>query len=155
MVHRPPPRGRQRCDVRRAPDGDRPTIAGGFDDGHLADGNRCDWLCVRVLGPLIDRHGEATARAIAAWHDAPGRSRRRAVVAFVDLVTREQELSPGGRQLALDTSASSVTDPQRFAQTGVGWVLHELATAAPASVTHRAPVRLTLAQGPPADRRRR
>jgi 3-methyladenine DNA glycosylase AlkD len=120
---------------RVAPERDLPTIAAWFDDGTVADWNSCDWLCVRVLGPLIDRHGAPTARAIARWSDAPGVWRRRAaVVAFVNLVGREQEPFPGCRQLVLDTCASNVADPLRFAQTGVGWVLRELSTAAPDAV---------------------
>lgn len=90
---------------------------------------------MRVLGPLIERHGEVTARTIAGWRDAAGLWRRRAaVVGFVDLVGRDGEPFRGCRQLALDTYASNVTDPQRFAQTGVGWVLRELSTVAPGAV---------------------
>lgn len=101
----------------------------------VADWNTCDWLCVRVLGPLIERHGEVAARTIAGWCDAAGLWRRRAaVVAFVNLVGRDEEPFPGCRQLVLDTCARNVTDPQRFAQTGVGWVLRELSTAAPGAV---------------------
>lgn len=121
---------------RLEPDRDLSTIAGWFDHGHITDWNSCDWLCVRVLGPLIDRHGATTARTIAAWRDAPGLWRRRAaVVAFVNLAKREHEPFPGCRALILETCASNVTDPQRFAQTGVGWVLRELSTADPAAVS--------------------
>lgn len=114
---------------------DLPTIASWFDAGHVADWNSCDWLCVRVLGPLIERHGPPAAQRISAWRDAPGLWRRRAaVVAFVNLVGREEEVFAGCRQLVLDACASNVTDPQRFSQTGVAWVLRELSTAAPQSV---------------------
>lgn len=76
----------------------------------VADWNTCDWLCVRVLGPLIERHGEVAARTIAGWRDAAGLWRRRAaVVAFVDLVGRDEEPFPGCRQLVLDTCASKPT----------------------------------------------
>jgi 3-methyladenine DNA glycosylase AlkD len=120
---------------RLEPERDLPTIASWFDDGHVADWNSCDWLCVRVLGPMIERHGEPAARTIAAWHDAPGLWRRRAsVVAFVNLVGRAEEPFPACRQLVLNACASVVVDPERFAQTGVGWVLRELSTADPAAV---------------------
>ena len=121
---------------RLVPERDLPTIARWFDEGHVADWNSCDWLCVRVLGPLIERHGADVGATIAGWHDAPGLWRRRAaIVAFVNLVGREPEVFPGCRELVLETCARNVTDPQRFAQTGVGWVLRELSTAAPESVT--------------------
>ena len=120
---------------RLAPARDLPVIAGWFDDGHVADWNSCDWLCVRVLGPLIERHGASTAAVIAGWRDAPGLWRRRAaVVSFVNLVGRDPEVFPGCRQLVLETCASNVADPRRFSQTGVGWVLRELSTVAPSSV---------------------
>ncbi len=51
-----------------------------FDEGHIWDWNTCDWLCVRVLGPMVDRNGEPCARAIASWTNAPGLWRRRAGV---------------------------------------------------------------------------
>lgn len=122
----------QRLDPAR----DLPTIARWFDDGSVADWNSCDWLCVRVLGPLVELHGADVGRTIARWRDAPGLWRRRAaVVAFVNLVGRDPEVFPGARRLVLETCASNVADPQRFAQTGVGWVLRELSTVAPAAVT--------------------
>lgn len=121
---------------RLDPARDLPAIAAWFDEGHVADWNSCDWLCVRVLGPLIERHGEPAARIIAGWDAAPGLWRRRAaVVAFVNLVGRTEDPFPGCRQLVLDTCASNVIDPERFAQTGVGWVLRELSTADAAAVS--------------------
>ncbi len=121
--------------ARLDPGRDLPTIAAWFDDGHVADWNSCDWLCVRVLGPLVERHGAPVGQQLARWRDAPGLWRRRAaVVAFVNLVAREEEVFPGLRRLVLDTCAANVRDPARFAQTGVGWVLRELSTVDPAAV---------------------
>jgi len=40
----------------------------------IFDWNTCDWLCVRVLGPAISRHGMDCAGAVAAWARQPGYS---------------------------------------------------------------------------------
>jgi 3-methyladenine DNA glycosylase AlkD len=98
-----------------------------FVEGHLADWNVVDWFCVRVLGPLIERSGDGCARAVAAWIDAAVLWQRRA--ALVGFVT----LAPSGAyaELIIQTAAQLVTDPERFAQTGVAWVLRELRTARP------------------------
>ncbi len=107
-------------------------IAAVLDDGSIADWNTTDWLCVRVLGPIIDRDGISKAHEIAGWADAPGLWRRRcAAVAFVNIVGRgDSEIT----SIVLDVCRKNVTDPQRFSQTGVGWVLRSLSDAEPSKV---------------------
>ena len=103
-----------------------------FDEGHLWDWNTCDWLCVRVLGPLADRNGEPCARAIASWTDAPGLWRRRAaVVAFVNLAAQGDGLFEGFVDLLLGACTANTRDPERFSQTSIGWVLRELSDVEP------------------------
>jgi 3-methyladenine DNA glycosylase AlkD len=104
-------------------------LATRFDAGDIADWNTTDWLCVRVLGPLVARDGMTTARLIASWVDAPTLWRRRAgVVAFVDVVTNaDDEL----RRLVLDACSTLVRDDARFAQTAVGWVMRSISAADP------------------------
>lgn len=117
------------------PDRHLAAIARWFDDGHVADWNTCDWACVRVLGPLVRRHGEPAAHAIAGWVDAPGLWRRRAAgVAFVDLAPEGERNFEGFTALLLGVASRTVTDPARFAQTGTGWVLRELSKAEPEAV---------------------
>ncbi len=114
---------------------DLPQIASVFDAGHVADWNTTDWLCVRVLGPLIEKDGRATAELIARWSEARGLWRRRAAaVAFVPLAGRGDAVFPGLADLVLGVCARNVTDRERFAQTGVGWVLRELSDAVPDAV---------------------
>ncbi len=109
---------------------DLPMLAGMFDDGHIYDWSTCDWLCVRVLGPLAEAQGEECARAIAAWRTADNLWRRRAAgVAFVNLARRERELFEGFRQMLVEVCTATVAHPERFAQTGTGWVLRELSKA--------------------------
>ncbi len=114
---------------------DLPALADVFDQGHIADWGTCDWLCVKVLGPLTKQEGEECARAIATWTGAPVLWRRRAAaVAFVGLATDGDGFFPGFVDLVLEVARGNVLDPERFAQTGVGWVLRELSAAAPEEV---------------------
>ena len=104
-----------------------PRLAELYRAGHLADWNSVDWHCVRVLGPLVESAGEACARSIAAWVDAEILwQRRSALVAFVNL-------APSGiyAELIIETAEQLVLDDERFAQTGVAWVVRELSAARP------------------------
>lgn len=105
-----------------------------FEHGHLADWNAVDWFCVKVLGPLIERDGEPCGRAISEWRGGSTLWQRRAsAVAFVNLAKRE-ELFPGMRELVLQSCAVLISSPERFSQTGAGWVLRELSRSAPEPV---------------------
>lgn len=117
---------------RLAPHRHLTEIAGWFDDGHIADWNTCDWLCVRVLGPMVAAHGQPVAEQVAEWTDAPGLWRRRAAkVAFVNLVPTGDETVPGLTDLVISACARTATDSQRFSQTATGWVLREVSRANP------------------------
>jgi 3-methyladenine DNA glycosylase AlkD len=106
-----------------------------FAEGWIHDWNICDWFCVKVLGPLAQLEGEACARAIADWKTAENLWQRRAAgVAFVNLAQRGDENFAGFTDLLLDISAATVKHPERFSQTGTGWVLRELSLAEPARV---------------------
>lgn len=103
-----------------------------FADGLIADWNTCDWFCVKVLGRLVARDlpTRAIADAIAGWRSAPSLWQRRAAnVAFVNLAKNGEQNFAGFTSLVLETCAITVRSPERFAQTGVGWLLRELALA--------------------------
>lgn len=109
-------------------------IAAIFDEGAIWEWNTTDWLCVRVLGPLIKARGGDAGRRIVRWTDAPGLWRRRAaIVGFVDLVPYP-DVFPAMTDLVLEACAANVRDEARFAQTGVGWVLRELSRRSPTAV---------------------
>jgi 3-methyladenine DNA glycosylase AlkD len=121
---------------------DLPRFARLFDEVHIADWNTCDWFCVKVLGPLVERalglgtrEGERCARAIAEWRRAEVLWRHRASgVAFVNLAKRGEENFCGFTDMLLDVCATLVRREERFAQTGAGWVLRELSLAEPERV---------------------
>ena len=114
---------------------DLPRFASLFDRGWIADWNICDWFCVKVLAPLVERHGEPCARAVARWSEADSLWRRRAsVVAFANLSRRGDLNFRGFSELVLEACQRLLADRERFAQTGVGWVLRELSRAEPERV---------------------
>ena len=109
---------------------DLPQFAHLFHDGAIADWNTCDWFCVKVLGPLAQREGEPCVRAIAQWRTAKNLWQRRAAgVAFVNLAKHGDTNFPGFTDMLLEVCAATVKHPERFAQTGTGWVLRELGQA--------------------------
>ena len=122
---------------------DLTRFAGLFREGHIIEWNTCDWFCVKVLGPLVQREGEACAHAIAQWRNAKNLWQRRASgVAFVNLANHGDANSEGFTDLLLAVCATTVQHKERFAQTGTGWVLRELSLADQARVvgfieTHR------------------
>ena len=111
-----------------------PSFESLFEDGHLADWNAVDWFCVKALGPLIERDGQPCGRAISEWRSGSTLWQRRAsAVAFVNHAKRE-ELFPGMHDLLLKSCRALVANPERFSQTGAGWVLRELRRSAPEAV---------------------
>ncbi len=107
---------------------DQEDFAQLFRDGHIFDWNICDWLCVRVLGPLIQQVGKPCAQALSEWRKAGNLWQRRAsVVAFVNLAKRGNGNFRGFTPMLLRNCSVVLKHPERFSKTGVGWVLRELA----------------------------
>jgi 3-methyladenine DNA glycosylase AlkD len=104
-----------------------PHFARLFDEGYIRDWSICDWFCVKVLGPLVAQQGESCARAISEWREADGVWQRRAsVVAFANLVREGDQNFAGFTEMMLTNCSRLLGSQERFAQTGVGWVLREL-----------------------------
>ena len=93
-----------------------------FDKKYIYDWNICDWFCVRVLGPIIKENGMPCAKVISKWNKAKNVWQARcSVVAFANL-TKEKEFTP----LLLKSCSILIKREERFAKTGVGWILREL-----------------------------
>lgn len=121
-----------------------PQLAAWFDDGHLADWNVVDWTCVKALQTLVERQGEPTARAILAWHDAANLWRARAsIVTYANTAGRGDAIFPGFTDALLEACAALLARPERFAKTGVGWVLRTLSVNEPDVVAAFAERRLS------------
>ena len=75
----------------------------------------------------MEQQCEACARVISGWREADSVWRRRAsVVAFVNLASKGDQNFPGFIEMVLDNCSHLLGSEERFAQTGVGWVLREL-----------------------------
>ena len=114
-----------------------PAFARLFVRGHIADWNLCDWFCVKVLGRMLDHEDDPLdlAEAISAWRTSkPLWQRRASCVAFVNHARHGDKRIPGLSSLILQNADALVRDPERFAQTGAGWVLRELSLGACESV---------------------
>jgi 3-methyladenine DNA glycosylase AlkD len=95
-----------------------------FDEGYISDWSTCDWFCVKVLGPLTEQLGEACARAISEWREAESVWQRRAsVVSFANLAHKGDQNFPSFTEMMLDNCSHLLGSRERFAQTGVGWVV--------------------------------
>jgi 3-methyladenine DNA glycosylase AlkD len=106
---------------------DLPRFARLFDEGYIRDWSICDWFCVKVLGPLVEQQGEPCARAISEWRGAQSVWQRRAsVVAFANLARKGDQTFAGFTEMMLNDCSRLLGSQERFAQTGVGWVLREL-----------------------------
>ena len=106
---------------------DLPRFARLFVEEYIRDWSTCDWFCVKVLGPLVEQQGESCARAISEWREAEGVWQRRAsVVAFANLAREGDRNFPGFTEMVVDNCSHLLGSQERFAQTGVGWILREL-----------------------------
>ena len=105
--------------------------------GHLGDWNSCDWFSVKVLGRKLAHAADPQplADALIAWTASEELWVRRAgLVAFVNLAPRGDAALDGLTRRVLEGAVRNVSDPRRFAQTSVGWVLRELSKARPDDV---------------------
>jgi 3-methyladenine DNA glycosylase AlkD len=96
--------------------------AGLYERGLIHDWNTSDWFCVRVLGPTLASNGVRCAAALASWSEAPDLwQARSSVVGFVKVVGQARY-----HEMVLRSAASVIRRDERFAKTGVGWVLREM-----------------------------
>lgn len=98
-----------------------------FNGGYILDWNVCDWLCVRVIGPLVETNGKPCAEAVASWRNSENLWQARAsVVSFVNMAKDGDQVIRGLPKIILAACTEVIRRSERFAKTGVGWVLREL-----------------------------
>ena len=114
--------------LRRLPPDRLLSLAEGlFAEGAFFDWSTSDWFSVRVLGPLIRRSGKGAAERIAGWRTAENLWQRRAAIVPFRAVVRDASYQP----LIAATIAALVGERERFIQTGIGWVLSDMAKSHP------------------------
>ncbi|MCA9408280.1 MAG: DNA alkylation repair protein [Candidatus Omnitrophica bacterium] len=91
-----------------------------FDNRWIADWNVCDWLCVRVLTPMLDCK-EDVVKELTKWNANKYLWKARAsLVPFAQAKMIEQY-----KDVILKLSKVLIKREERFAKTSVGWVLRE------------------------------
>ena len=92
-----------------------------FDDRLIFDWNTTDWLCVRILAPLIDSGEEEVIWKLKKWNrDSYLWKARASLVPFA----RAKTISLHGKTINRFADIL-IRRKERFAKTAVGWVLRE------------------------------
>lgn len=92
-----------------------------FDQAWITDWNVCDWLCVRLLSPVLDAHPELAVPAFQEWNTSPVLWKARAsLVPFAQSKTLDQY-----EKIMLSFSEVLIQREERFCKTAVGWVLRQ------------------------------
>jgi 3-methyladenine DNA glycosylase AlkD len=96
-------------------------ISDWFDKKLITDWNVCDWLCVRILTPMIDNLTKDTLKELNKWNRNQNQWKARAsLVPFAQCKTIEQH-----KNTIMEFSTELIKREERFCKTAVGWVLRE------------------------------
>lgn len=97
------------------------TISKWFDKNLIYDWNVCDWLCVRILTPMLDNSNEPILPELIKWNTDKNLWKARAsLVPFAQCKTIDQY-----EDIIKEFSAVLIKREERFCKTSVGWVLRE------------------------------
>jgi 3-methyladenine DNA glycosylase AlkD len=92
-----------------------------FEDRHIYDWNTCDWLCIRILTPLVDSGDPQVIWKLKKWSRDPYLWKARAsLVPFA----RSRYITQYSKEIG-QFSDTLIRRDERFAKTAVGWVLRE------------------------------
>lgn len=97
------------------------VISNWFDRGDISDWNVCDWLCVRILTPILDKAPELAISEFREWNKNGDIWKARAsLVPFAQSKTIVNHI-----EIIVDFSTVLIRREERFCKTAVGWVLRE------------------------------
>lgn len=92
-----------------------------FNNEWITDWNVCDWLCVRLLSPALDKEPELTVSFFTEWNQSPNLWKARAsLVPFAQCKTISKH-----SETILKFSKVLIKREERFCKTAVGWVLRQ------------------------------
>lgn len=87
----------------------------------ISDWNICDWLCVRIISPMVDNDPQDTILTLKTWNSDPYLWKARAsLVPFAQCKTIAEH-----KNVIEDFSSNLIVRSERFCKTSVGWVLRE------------------------------
>ncbi len=96
-------------------------VSNWFDEGLITDWNICDWLCVRILSPMVDNMAEITLLELSQWNNNKNLWKARAsLVPFAQSKTIAKHT-----EMIKEFSTVLIKREERFCKTAVGWVLRE------------------------------
>jgi len=99
-----------------------PRLGEIFDDKLIFDWNTIDWLCVRLLTPIIDNDDNECIEIISSWKDAEYFWKARAsAVAFTQIKDILKYLD-----ILIGINNVLIRREERFSKTAVGWTLREI-----------------------------
>lgn len=97
------------------------AISNWFNQEWIFDWNICDWLCVRILSPLVDKEPVLIIPELKVWqNDDYLWKARAALVPFAQCKTIENH-----KDLIHNISINLIKREERFCKTAVGWVLRQ------------------------------
>lgn len=92
-----------------------------FDNGYIKDWNVCDWLCVRILSPMIDSSPDLIIPELEQWNKNENLWKARAsLVPFAQC----KNISAHWNHINKFSQVLIKRD-ERFCKTSVGWVMRE------------------------------
>jgi len=92
-----------------------------FNGDLITDWNVCDWLCVRILTPMVDSWTTQTIKELKKWNKNKNLWKARAsLVPFAQCKTIDRHID-----LIQEFSIELIKREERFCKTAVGWVLRE------------------------------
>lgn len=92
-----------------------------FDNEWISDWNVCDWLCVRLLTPLLNQEPELSIIAFREWNKSESIWKARAsLVPFAQCNHIDNHI-----EVIHQFSVELIKRRERFCKTAVGWVLRE------------------------------
>ncbi len=98
-----------------------------FRAGAIRDWSTNDWLCARIVGPLVRREGLPVAERVAGWTESPVLWQRRSAAVSLRTVAADDSFRP----LIARVTADLLRERERFVQTGAGWLIADLSRHAP------------------------
>jgi len=93
-----------------------------FDDKKIFDWNTCDWMCVRLLTPIIENKDTECVKIISSWKDSEFLWKARAsAVSFAQVKEKTDYMN-----VINEINKTLIIREERFAKTSVGWLLREI-----------------------------
>lgn len=98
-----------------------------FEEACFRDWSTTDWFNVRVLSPLIKLHGNKAMKRFTSWYKSKNIwQRRSSIFSLRACVNSDEYFQIINRQVT-----RLVKSEERFIQTGIGWVIADLAKSNP------------------------